>query len=207
MKARLPAEVDSRMRGPSRSDSSRLLTMSLITAGWALWYAIYRAYYGFGGRVGMFGTPVSEAQWRGINLAGAALLLGVAVLPVAVLPLWRVPRFRPVLLVLCWLLAVGFIMHAVIDDIERILSLTGVLHLDYPLFTRVNRRVADLQDLLFNESWFLVEGVLWGILGWIPLRRSSARWWWIGGGLAAVAVLTCIGLLSMFGVIGKFVIG
>ena len=63
-----------------------LVTVSVITAGWALWYAIYRAYYGFGGTVGMFGTPVSEAQWRGINLAGAALLLGVAVLPVAVLP-------------------------------------------------------------------------------------------------------------------------
>jgi len=69
--------------------------MSLITAGWAFWYAIYRAYYGFGGTVGMFGTPVSEAQWRGINLAGAALLLGVAVLPVAVLPLWRMPRRDP----------------------------------------------------------------------------------------------------------------
>jgi hypothetical protein len=195
------------MRAPSQSDSSRLMTVSLITAGWALWYAIYRAYYGFGGTVGMFGTPVSEAQWRGINLAGAALLLGVAVLPVAVLPLWRMPRARLILLGLCWLLAVGFLMHAVIDDIERVLSLTGVLHLDYPLFTTVNRRVADLQDLLFNETWFLVEGVLWGILGWMNLHRSSARWWWIGTGLAAVAVLTCIGLLSVFGVIGKFVIG
>lgn len=207
MKARLPAEVDSRMRASSRAGSSRLMTVSLITAGWAFWYAIYRAYYGFGGTVGMFGTPVSEAQWRGINLAGAALLLGVAVLPVAVLPLWRMPRARPILLGLCWLLAVGFLMHAVVDDIERILSLTGVLHLDYPLFTTVNRRVADLQDLLFNETWFLIEGILWGILGWMNLRRSPARWWWVGSGLVAVAVLTCIGLLSAFGVIGKFVIG
>ena len=207
MKARLPAEVDSRMRASSRRDSSRLKTISLITAGWAFWYAIYRAYYGFGGTVGMFGTPVSEAQWRGINLAGAALLLGVAVLPVAVLPLWRMPRIRPILLGLCWLLAVGFLMHAVIDGIERILSLTGVLHLDYPLFTTVNRRVADLQDLLFNETWFLIEGMLWGILGWMNLSRSSARWWWVVSGLAAVAVLTSIGLLSAFGVIGKFVIG
>lgn len=96
-----------------------------------------------------------------INLAGATLLLGIAVLPVAVLPLWNMTRVRPILLGLCWVLAVGFTMHALVDDIQRVLSLAGVLHLDYPLFSTVNRRVADLQDLLFNETWFLVEGVLW----------------------------------------------
>jgi len=95
-----------------------------------------------------------------INLAGATLLLGIAVLPVAVLPLWNMTRVRPILLGLCWVLAVGFTMHALVDDIQRVLSLAGVLHLDYPLFSTVNRRVADLQDLLFNETWFLVEGVL-----------------------------------------------
>lgn len=42
--------------------SSRLKTVSLITAGWGLWYAMYRAYYGFGGTVGMFGTPSSSAD-------------------------------------------------------------------------------------------------------------------------------------------------
>ena len=180
--------------------------VSLITATWGLWYAGYRAYYGFGGTAGMFGTPVSETQWRGINLAGAALLLGIAVLPVAVLPLWNMPRARPILLGLCWVLAVGFTMHALIDDIQRVLSLAGVLHLDYPLFTTVNRRVADLQDLLFNETWFLVEGVLWGVLGWINLGRSAARRWWIGTAFAAIVVLTCFGLLAGFGVIGKIII-
>jgi hypothetical protein len=181
--------------------------VSLITGAWGLWYAGYRAYYGLGGTAGMFGTPVSETQWRGINLAGAALLLGIAVLPVAVLPLWNMPRVRPILLGLCWVLAVGFTMHALIDDIQRVLSLAGVLHLDYPLFTAVNRRVADLQDLLFNETWFLVEGVLWGVLGWINLGRSAARRWWIGTAFAAIVVLTCFGLLAGFGVIGKIIIG
>jgi hypothetical protein len=117
------------------------------------------------------------------------------------------PRARPILLGLCWVLAVGFTMHALIDDIQRVLSLAGVLHLDYPLFTTVNRRVADLQDLLFNETWFLVEGVLWGVLGWINLGRSAARRWWIGTAFAAIVVLTCFGLLAGLGVIGKIIIG
>jgi hypothetical protein len=184
-----------------------LITLSLITAGWGFWYAMYRVYYGLGGTAGMFGVPKSESQWRAINLAGAAILLLVAVLPVAILPLWKRPRVRPILLGLCWLLAVGFTMHALIDDIQRILSLAGVLQLDYPLFTTVNSRVADLQDLIFNETWFLAEGVLWGILGWTNLHPSRARRWWIGTVIAAVVVLTCIGLLATFGLIGKFVIG
>ena len=101
----------------------------------------------------MFGTPVSESQWRTINLVAAVSLLLLAVLPIAVLPLWKRPRMR-VLLGLCWVLAVGFVMHGVIDDLQRVLSLTGLLHLDYPFFATVDRRAADIQDLLFNETWF-----------------------------------------------------
>jgi len=184
-----------------------LIIVSLITAGWGFWYAMYRAYYGLGGAVGMFGVPRSESQWQVINLTGTAILLVVAALPIAMLPLWKRPRVRPILLGLCWLLAVGFIMHAIIDDIQRVLSLAGVLHLEYPLFLTVNERLADLQDLFFNETWFLIEGILWGILAWINLRPSPARRWWIGTAVAAIAVLTSIGLLAVFGVIGRTIIG
>jgi hypothetical protein len=183
------------------------VVVSLVASGWAFLYALYRSYYGLGGTVGMFGTPVSQAEWRAVNLIGAAILLVIALLPIAALPLWPRPRVRPVLLALCWLLAVGFVAHALIDDIQRILSLVGVLQIDYPVFATVNRRAADLQDLIFNETWFLVEGLLWGALAWISMGRSSARRWWTGTAIAAIAVLTLIGLLSAFGIIGKFIIG
>lgn len=207
MKAWYAADIDGRLQTAADRHPSRVLTVSLITAVWCLWYAIYRAYYGLGGTVGMFAVPKSVSQWRAINLAGAAILLVIAVLPVGVLPLWKKPRVRPILLGLCWLLAVGFIMHALIDDIQRVLSLAGLLHIEYPYYITVDRRVADIQDLVFNETWFLIEGVLWGILGWINLRPSPARRWWIGTAIAAIAVLTCIGLLAAFGVIGKIIVG
>jgi hypothetical protein len=186
---------------------SRLVTVSLITGCWALWYAIYRAYYGFGGTVGMFGTPVSESQWRAINLVAAVLLLLLAVLPIAVLPLWKRPRMRLVLLGLCWVLAVGFVMHGVIDDLQRVLSLTGLLHLNYPLFATVDRHAANIQDLVFNETWVLIDGALWGILGWMGLSSLRGRRWWLGTAYAAVGVLTAVGLLAAFGVVGKTIIG
>jgi hypothetical protein len=68
----LLGQSKSRIRaGPQSSGdhSSRLIALSLITAIWGFWYAIYRAYYGLGGTVGMFGVPSSETQWRAINLA------------------------------------------------------------------------------------------------------------------------------------------
>lgn len=181
--------------------------MSLVTGALGLLYAMYRGYYGLGGTMGMFGTPASETQWRAINLTAAAILLVTAVLPVAVLPLWRRPPVRPVLLALCWALAVGFTMHGLIDDIQRVLSLAGALHIRYPFFTAVNSHAADIQDLAFNETWFLAEGVLWGTLGWMSLGRSRARRWWVGTAVVAVAVLISIGLLTAFGAAGKIIIG
>ena len=185
---------------------SGLVAVSLVAAGWALLYALYRGYYGLGGTVGMFGTPTSWTEWRQINLVAAAILLVAAALPVAALPLWQRPRLRPVLLAVCWVVAVGCTMHGLIDDVERVLSLTGRLELDYPIFATVNRRAADLQDLIFNETWFLIEGMLWGFLAWTSLGRSPGRRWWVATAVVAVAALTSIGLLSAFGVVGTFIV-
>jgi hypothetical protein len=193
-------------QAPSQRHPSGLAAVSLVAAGWALLYALYRGYYGLGGTVGMFGTPTSWTEWRQINLVAAAILLVAAVLPVAALPLWQRPRLRPVLLALCWVVAVGCTMHGLVDDLERVLSLTGRLRIDYPIFATVNRRAADLQDLAFNETWFLIEGILWAVLAWIGLGRSPGRRWWVATAVVAVAALTSIGLLSAFGVVGTFIV-
>lgn len=183
-----------------------LVAVTLATSGWGLLYAVYRGYYGFGGTAGMFGSPTSEAQWRAVNLAGAAILLVVAVLPVAALPLWRRARFRRVLLGMCWVLAVGFVMHALVADAQRVLSLAGVVDVHYPFFTVVDKHAADIQDLVFNETWFLAEGLLWGVLALMILGPAPARRWWVGTATAATAALTATGLLSALHVIGRTVI-
>ena len=85
--------------GPQRCQLPGLVAASLVTSGCGLLYALYRAYYGFGGTVGIIGRPAAQAEWRVINLTAAAMLLVAALLPVAALPLWRRPRLRRVLLV------------------------------------------------------------------------------------------------------------
>lgn len=192
-----------------RRVAPRLVAVSLVTGGWGLSYALYRGYYGLGGTVGIVGEPASQAQWRAINLAAAAVLLAAAVLPVAVLPLWRRPRWRPVLAGVCWVVAVGCVMHGLIDDTQRVLSLAGILHIRYPsaVWVTLDGHAADMQDLVFNETWFLAEGLLWGTLAWLSLGRSPARRWWTATGAAAVAALTAVGLLSAVGVLGRTVLG
>jgi hypothetical protein len=132
-----------------------------------------------------------------------------ALLPIVMLPLWERQRARPVLLAVCWVVAVGCIMHALIDSIERILSLAGLLTIEYPtgVWASIDHRAADLQDLFFNEPWFLLEGLGFAALAWIVMGPGSRRRQWVGSAIAAILVLTVIGLLSATGVIGKVIIG
>jgi hypothetical protein len=181
--------------------------LAYAACGWALLYAAYRGYYALGGTVGMFGTPVAMSQWRLINAVGAAIIFILAVLPVATLPLWQRRQVRLVLLALCWVIAVGCVMHALVDATARILSLAGVLHMDFPFFASINRREADLQDLLLNEPWFLVEGLLWGVLGWLRLESVRSRLLWVASGVVATLALMVIGVLSTVGIIGRFIVG
>jgi hypothetical protein len=174
---------------------------------WALFYGVYRAYYALGGTAGMFGTPVSMNDWYAINGVAAAMLFGAAILPVATLRLWPRQPWRSVLLGIAWIAAVGCVMHALIGIVTRVLSLAGILVIDYPFFSSIDRTAADLQALIFNEPWFLVEGLLWGAIGWTALRSEVARRRWLLTTGGAIAVLTAIGVLSSLGVIGRFVVG
>ena len=75
-----------------------------------------------------------------------------------------------------WIAAVGCCMHAVTLMILRVLSLTGVRHTHIPsgLWLSIDRREADLQDLLFNEPWFFVEGCLWALFALAAARVTTA---------------------------------
>ena len=188
---------------------SRLRRVSYAAAAWALLYAAYRGYYGLGGTFGMFGVPESDAAWRAINLVAAALLTGAAVLPIVALRLWHAAVPRRVLLAVAWIIAVGCVMHGVIDEITRALSLVGALDILYPpgFWASLDRRAADIQDIVFNEPWFIVEGLLWAAIAWNVLGPSTARRRWVATAVAAALLLVVIGLLSAFEIIGRLVVG
>ncbi len=181
---------------------------AVALALWALWYAAYRLYYGFGGEFGMFGRPASAADFRRINLLGGALILLAAVLPPIAVRLWRYRLVRTLVPVLAWIATVGCCAHALVDVTSDLLSLTGVHAIHYPagLWLSIDRREAALQDLFFNEPWFFIEGVLWGLLAWVTTPSSSRRRWLVVA-VAAGALATAVGVLSALGVIPTFRFG
>ena len=159
----------------------------------------------------MFGTPVSETQWRLINAAGAGIIFVGAIAPLVLVRLWRRegrPRGAAIVFGLCWLVMVGCVMHALVGITQRILSLTGMGTFDFPFWASIDRRASDLQALLFNEPWFLVEGLLWGAIAWSGgLRDSPRRTWWLVSAVVAILTLTGVGILSATGVLGRLIIG
>ena len=201
-RSRDDSAVDPRPPAANRSASRLAWCLAAI----ALLYAAYRAYYAAGGTVGMIGEPVSEAQFRAVNAIGSILIvLFSAVLP---LVLVHVPRFHGAVPVFGWIGAVGCVMHALVDSTLRVLSLTGQHPTELPaaVWRSFDRRTADLQDLFFNEPWFLAVGLLWAALA-LSFVRPARRRTWVISAVLACAVLTIVGVLSGLDVIGSARVG
>jgi hypothetical protein len=199
--------ITKRLSSRVRTGDRLRVRLGYATGAWALLYAAYRAYYALGGDIGRFGTPVSESQWRQINGVGAVLLVMAAIVAFASTRLWHRPRARQALLAFAWIAFVGCVMHALVDITIRLLSMAGVIEMQFPFWLSIDRHTANLQDIFLNEPWFLIEGLLWGALGWVGLDTHRARRWWLRSAVIAIVVLTANGLLTEFGVFGKVIIG
>ena len=151
----------------------------------------------------MIGHPVSATQYRTINAIGAVVILFAAVVPLV-----AVRAFPRVVPLLGWIVAVGCCMHALVDGALRVFSVIGVHPTQLPatVWQSFDRRAADLQDLLLNEPWFLVEGLLWGALGLAFVTVSRRRRWLISA-MVVCLLLTVLGVLSGLNVIGSFRLG
>lgn len=178
---------------------------AVALAAWSFIYAGYRAYYAAGGVLGLFGELVSPTQFRAINAVGAAIIVVAGVVPLIASKVDAVRRALPAL---CWIAAVGCCMHALVDGTLRVLSLTGVHPTVLPatVWRSFDRRAADVQDLLLNEPWFFIEGLLWASLG-LAIVHPSRRRAWISSAVIACVMLSVVGVLSGLGVIGAFRVG
>lgn len=194
------------VRASSALDSRIVRGRLVLLLGlWAFTYACYRGYYAAGGQFGMIGRPVSTTRLRTIQGIGAAIILCAAALPLAAA---RVAALRRWLPMIGWIGAVGCCMHALTDITLRMLSLTGVhpTRLPSTVWLSFDRRAADLQDLLLNEPWFFVEGVLWAALGLAYTCRARRRAWLVSATVTTL-LLSAVGILSGLGVIDTFSVG
>jgi hypothetical protein len=193
-------------QGGTRLDvtaSARRAAVAL--AVWSAWYAAYRFYYALGGEVGMIGRPSPAAHFRHDNAIGGAIILLAVLLPLIAAAAWRHRPVRRAIPVVGWIAAVGCCMHALTLMTLRVLSLTGVHPTHYPagLWLSIDRLQADLQDLLFNEPWFFVEGCLWALFALAALQPAS-RQRLLRSAIVACTLATAVGVLSGLGALPTF---
>jgi len=213
--ALVPGEVGLRVRrvplggwhrSPIRAVDRR---WAVIAGGWGGLYAIYRAYYAFGGLAGLPGVlrPDAHGTFRLINIVAVVVLLLGAAAPLLMLRFWGT-RLWLGCVAACWAVAVGCIMHALIDITQRVLSLTGLISVSYPgdLWAGVDRHAADMQDLVGNEPWFLIEGLLFAGLALLHLR-GRGRLTFVITALLAVTAFVTVGMLSSTGHLARVVVG
>lgn len=195
------------MHRVGKTQSVILLRLSIAASVWAALYGIYRLYYGLGGMGFIPGELSSAATFRYVNLVAAVVMLVLALLPIMMYRVRNSARWRLWVLVVCWLVAVACCSHALIDIVQRILSLTGHLQIQYPpsIWRTVHYKEADLQDLFGNEPWFLIEGLLFSAIGWWSIAKGAQRKW-VYTLVGAVGVSTMIGILVAVGAIGRTVI-
>jgi hypothetical protein len=189
-------------------DRAATRRVAVALAVWAAWYAAYRFYYAVGGQLGMIGRPSPALPFRRDNAIGGAIILAAALLPPIAVRAWRHGAVRRTVAVVGWIAAVGCCMHALTLMTLRVLSLTGVHPLHYPagVWLSIDGREADLQDLLFNEPWFFVEGCLWAVFAVSAVHPSSRRLW-RRSAVAACVLAAAVGVLSGLGAIPTFITG
>ena len=183
-----------------RAMRARPPAVAVPLAVWAAWYAAYRFYYAFGGQVGMIGRPAPAAHFRRDNRICGVMILFAAVLPLIAVWAWRHRSVRRALPVVGWIVAVGCCAHALTLVILRVLSLAGAHPIHDPpgVWLSLDRRDADLQDLVFNEPWFFIEGCLWGLFALAALEPLSRRRWLRSAAMVCV-LATAGGALSGLG--------
>jgi hypothetical protein len=166
---------------------------------WSLLYGLAHLYWGLGGTAGHQVYKPSaddESIWAAANLFAFALMAFAGVLGFALL---RATKPSLVRLVLLGIVGAGSAIaasHGIFGMAFRGASVLGISDVDGVPFD-IHQHAWVLWDMLVIEPWFLVEGLLLGLVGYqaqtSPRRRTL--WFWCMAGAFVLALAT--GLLGV----------
>ena len=161
---------------------------------WSIAYMLPHLYWALGGTLGlsMLKPSVLELpQWKMINWIATGFLTAAGFLGLAFVHLGR-RKF------LSWsLLAIALAgcslatSHGIYGIVNRILQIAGVAAVESSPFN-MGQHVYVVWDLAVFEPWFLIEGILLGLVGWHYLDQTRQQRIW----LALCMIGTAIGLVT-----------
>ncbi|MBM7551634.1 DUF3995 domain-containing protein [Thalassobacillus pellis] len=179
-------------------------TRNLVWAGyavfiWSIAYMLPHLYWALGGTIGLslLKESIAEAAyWKMINWVASGFLTAAGFLGIAFI------YFRKQKIIGWFLLAIALIgcsisaSHGIYGIIYRLFQITGVVEMETGAFNVADHKFV-LSDLLLFEPWFLIEGILLGVLGWCYLNKPRSRKIWLILCTAGVILGLISGLLNV----------
>lgn len=166
---------------------------------WSIAYMLPHLYWAFGGKMGLslLKPNLAESpQWEIINLVASIFLTVAGFLGILLIYYKKQGFIKWILLGVTLTGCSLATSHGIYGIIYRMLQIFGFIGSDLGIFDIHNHSFI-LWDLILFEPWFLIEGILLGLVGWYYLNRSNSKKVW----LLLCIVGTLIGLITgLFGV-------
>jgi hypothetical protein len=186
-------------KGNEPSNSRSLIWSGYAVFIWSIAYMLPHLYWGLGGVIGltMFATSVLEfPQLKMINLVASVFLTAAGFLGLAFIYLKR-GKFLSTLLLAITLIGCSIsTSHGIYGVFYRIFQISGVVKLDSASLNGNDYSFLSW-DLFLFEPWFLIEGVLLGIVGWFYLNKPRHRRMWFILCVVGIMVGLITGLLGV----------
>ncbi|GGD97332.1 DUF3995 domain-containing protein [Paenibacillus nasutitermitis] len=174
-------------------------TKSLVWSGyavfiWSIAYMLPHLYWALGGKMGGVllkpgSIHLNYFEW--INWVASVFLTAAGLIGLAFI-YWSKSRVSSYILLFISFAGCSLsTSHGIYGIFYRILQIIGVADLESGSFD-INKDAYLLWDLLLIEPWFLIEGILLGIVGWYFLKEARSRKIW----LAACIFGTILGLIT-----------
>ena len=169
-------------------------TVSWLVFAWSVLYALPHLYWGLGGEAGLSTLKPTAPDVRGFQVGNTAAFFVIAALGFLGFALdwtrrrgvWRLPVLAAVVVASAMMLA-----HGVYGIVYRATMVTGVTDVDGAVFDAGEHGWV-LWDMLVYEPWFVVEGVLLAMVGYVAFESRAGRRRWV----ATVSIVSLIALAT-----------
>lgn len=184
--------MEKKTDNPRKSLSRCLVWSGFAVLIWSAAFGFLHLLWALG--IGLFmikPSALEVPQFEVANLVVAVFLTAVGFLGLLFIPIRRGSFLSWLLLAISLVGCSLATSHGIYGILNRVLQIAGVLELESGPFQPVEHAYV-LWDLLLIEPWFIIEGILFAIVGWCYLDKARSRRIWIM--LCIVGIL--LGLLS-----------
>jgi hypothetical protein len=174
-------------------------TKSLVWSGyavfiWSIVYMLPHLYWALGGKMGgslLKPNTIQSIHFDLINWIASVFLTVAGLIGLAFIYRSKGRVSRYMLLFIAWAGCSLAASHGIYGIVYRVLQISGVVELETGSFD-IHEDAFVLWDLVLFEPWFLIEGILFGIVGYCFLKNARSRKFW----LAACMIGTIVGLVT-----------